>query len=90
VNQKKKQILSITSASGWHARYKQEDGSTHLSPIACWALIEEQDGERYVVGLDGPEYLDFCDENSNFDGYIFGGTAEPVAPPRSGIASPSI
>ncbi len=66
-------IIQIIPADGWSAVYaeKKEDGIylPFFMPLACWALIEEKDGERRVVGLDGPDYIDSAEDSCNFLGY---------------------
>jgi len=43
-------IIEIeTAAPGWRTRgSRDEDGA----PVAVWALVENADGARFVVGLD--------------------------------------
>jgi len=70
----KKKILSIiTAPPGLLAFYKQDVGSSVKSAVLALALVEstEMDGhvERFVTGLDGGEFIDFCEDNSNFEGY---------------------
>ena len=60
-------IIAITQATGWVGVFTEEDGSITKSPVAVWAIIEE-DGETRVCGmsqLKDPE-LDFDDKMSNF------------------------
>jgi hypothetical protein len=48
-------IIQITSAVGWKAVYEDVDSekeSLHAYSLACWALVETPDGERFVTGLE--------------------------------------
>lgn len=67
----KRTILQIIPAQNWYAVYQQDnDQPDEISPVVCWALVD--DGKyRYVVGLDGGDYVDYCDEMSNFRGYQY-------------------
>ena len=43
-------IIEIeTAAPGWRTRGGQDDDG---APVAVWALVENDAGERFVVGLD--------------------------------------
>jgi hypothetical protein len=47
-------ILSISSAPGWFAQYKDDDGGALIEdPLVCWALAQDviMKGEADVVGL---------------------------------------
>lgn len=63
-------ILQIIPANGWSAKYTQEDGD-FTSPLVCWALVEDEDGTRRVVGLDGADYVDTAECAVNFQRYIY-------------------
>jgi len=65
-------ILQIVAAHEWHAVYAvRPEGNNNnpvwVSPLACWALVQ-QGKNRYVVGLDCT--LSFCDQGDNFLGYL--------------------
>ena len=64
-----KSILQIIPAQGWYAVHKLDGDSEQRNPLVCWALVEDEDGDRFVTGLDGADYVDFCDDNSNFARY---------------------
>lgn len=61
---------------GTMARFKQEDGSILHSPVACWALVEDDDLDpgdpKYIVPFvtwrDDITPIDDATECSNFDG----------------------
>ena len=47
-------IISLVSAeSGWRAIYTdgEDEESRELTRIVAWALVEESEGERTVVGM---------------------------------------
>src|SRR5687767_6997552 len=65
-------ILQIISADGWNALYAIRPDRNHnnpvwVSPLVCWALVQE-DTYRYVVGLD--RTLSYCEAGDNFLGYL--------------------
>ena len=65
-------IVQIIAAEGWQAVYaiKPETNQNQpvwVSPLACWALVQEETN-RYVVGLDCT--LAFCNQGDNFLGYL--------------------
>jgi len=69
-------IIQIIPANGWHAVYsirpeRNKNNPVWVSPLACWALVQ-QENVRYVVGLDST--LSFCDQGDNFLGYLAPGT----------------
>jgi len=71
-------ILSITAAPGWAAKAPDPDefGEDQLFTLAGWALVEEEDGTRQVVGLvqRGAGEIAFADEViDDFSGYSFQG-----------------
>lgn len=45
-------IVQIIPAAGWYVVY-DEEGQELKSHLACWALMEDEEGERYIVGMDG-------------------------------------
>lgn len=64
-----KKIIQIMPAIGWYATYK-DGAELHYNPLVCWALVEA-DGVRFVAGMDDGAPIDFCEEVSNFDGYVY-------------------
>lgn len=65
-------ILQIIPADGWKAAYAIRPGHNKnnpvwVDPLACWALVHEED-VRFTVGLDST--LSFCDQGDNFLGYV--------------------
>lgn len=65
-------IISIAPVTGWYAVYavKPEENANNpvwTSPLALWALVQEETCRR-VVGLDCT--LAFCDQGDNFLGYL--------------------
>lgn len=68
----KKIIQIINTSRKMNALYDNEDGTTFESPIVCLALVELEDGERYVELMsitDGDGHIDFSSmEESNFLG----------------------
>jgi hypothetical protein len=49
-----KNIIEIVPASpGWYARWRLAPEHTRTSPVAVWALVEDDEtGARQVVGVD--------------------------------------
>ena len=62
----------ITSTERVYAIYKngEDDGSDLKVPVTLWALVEDENGERLVAGIDVSDYPDFCEGASNFDRYV--------------------
>lgn len=73
-------IKQITPADGWSAllvnnRYITEDlepgeDVVQARPLACWALIEDEDGERRVVGMRGGDAVDIVEHDLCWIGYL--------------------
>ena len=71
-------IVQITPAnSGWRALHvaRGDNGKVELiaAPLACWALLEEEDyGEtyRFVEGYDATESVERCEESGGFVRYL--------------------
>lgn len=61
----------ISAAPGWVARFKREDGTVEETPVAVWAVVEDDCGVR-VSGFSGigSEGLDADDEMNNFIGWF--------------------
>lgn len=75
-----RRIIQIIPAKGWNALYairpeRNKGNPVFMSPLACWALVEES-AQRYVVGLD--RTLSFCDAGDNFLGYLPPGESTAV------------
>lgn len=71
-------IMSIASAPGWAAKAPDPDefGEDTLFTLLAWALTEEDDGTRKVVGLvqRAAGEVAFADEAiEGFSGYSFQG-----------------
>lgn len=67
-------ILQIVPAPGWYVIYKDEPENV-VNSLACWALVELQDGDdifTYVAGMDAMDTVELCDSVSNFVGYQYG------------------
>ena len=65
-----RKIVQIIPAEGWFAVYGDDDGKpTILVPLVCWALYEDEEGDRYIEGMDAFEYVDFSQGNHNFHDY---------------------
>lgn len=65
-----KQVRQIIPANGWQAIYEQEDGGLYAAPLCCWAVVEDEDGDSFVVGMDADSAVGACEEVSNFVGFI--------------------
>lgn len=63
-------ILTIIPATGWMTVFRDKaSGKLLTSPLACWALVEEDD-DRWVVGMENAgEQIDFS-EYANHVGYL--------------------
>jgi hypothetical protein len=73
-----RKIVTITGAPGWAAKAPDPDelGEENLFTLVAWALAEEEDGTRAVVGLvqRGVGEVAFADEAiDGFSGYSFQG-----------------
>jgi hypothetical protein len=77
-------IISITAAPGWAAKAPDPDdfGEDRLFTLAAWALVDEEDDTRKLVGLVQrgssddvpPGSFAFADEAiEGFSGYAFQG-----------------
>jgi hypothetical protein len=48
-----KRIVEIVPARpGWYTRWRLASDTTHCHPVTLWALTEDTDGTREVVGMD--------------------------------------
>ena len=67
-----RRIIQIPpAATGTLARFKTGDELV-CETIDVWALVEDEDGDRDVVGVSSSQqqYLDFVDEEENFHSYV--------------------
>lgn len=63
-----RRIIQIIPAIEWYALYGMGEGDEpHWTPIACWALCKEDNGEQVFVGVDPNG--GFSDQMSPFMGY---------------------
>ena len=86
-----RRIVSIASAPGWKARFAAEDEfeDFRVITLVAWALVENADGEREIVGVvqrgatpEHPQgWLSFADEVTGFDGYVFTGLVTQAQEP---------
>lgn len=72
-------IQIMPAAPDWRAIYadESEEGLVLETPLVGWALIEQEDGSRCVVGLDATGEVESCEALENFLGYAAPG--EPAA-----------
>lgn len=66
-------IVQTSPASGWSALV--DFGTPHTSPVACWALVEYEDGTQGVEGmrpvaLPPKGGLSFCRDLIGFVAYV--------------------
>ena len=74
------QIIQIIPATDWYAVYR-DDVSYHpdekidyVVPVVCWALVEDESGERRVDAIDdGTTSFDgeFVSQVSGFKRYLY-------------------
>lgn len=74
-------ILQIIPATGWYVVYRT-DGVEDVVPLACWALVDiNEGGERFraVDGMDmsgeGADGLILCQDIGNFSHFQYGSPA---------------
>ena len=75
-----RRIRQIIPADNWFARFRSNGSAgEHISPLSCWALVENTDGTTQVVGMDVRDNLrvDFPDEKEEFAGYVHRSGALP-------------
>ena len=68
--QRESKVIQIIPATGWRYRVMQKDDTGFEDDVACWALVEDEDGKRNVVGLSGADHLEVIEEMRGFSGYI--------------------
>ena len=66
-----RKIIQIVPSVGWFALYL-EDGSVRKDPLACWALVEDDDGFRHVIGMEATDFVSSAEDIGGFQGYAFG------------------
>lgn len=68
-----KKIIQIIPSDGWSAVYREsENGKLFASRLPCWALYEDDDGDRFVAAMDtgaGDDWLEVIENVGNFVGY---------------------
>lgn len=82
----KQTIVQIIPAVGWWAAYKPDDENEPLAfdALVCWALIEMDEGEQGIAGVDAEgckSGFDLVDEVTNFAGYYTTEQKERYTPP---------
>jgi hypothetical protein len=75
-------IEQITNASGWDAAF--DDGKGTRVPVACWALIKNEDGTKAIKGMIPAKWQQFqyCEDFEEFLCYV------PAGKPVPGHSSP--
>lgn len=66
-------ILQIIPATGWFARYidPSAEDPDNLTALVCWALVEDETGERRVVGMDSAsDGVAVAEDLTNFSEYV--------------------
>ena len=63
-------IIQIIPGNNFLAVYDTPEGDIK-NPVICFALVENEKGERRVLGMDSCDLdkIDFCEAASNFIGY---------------------
>ncbi len=62
-------ILQIIPANDWYGKYT-EDGATFFEPLACWALVENDNGSEMVGLVPVDKELIPCTDADGFAEYI--------------------
>ena len=65
-------ILQIIPAIGWSVELEEEGKNLRKYPLACWALVEMDDGSKVVMGMtsdQGGGGLEFC-QDKQFRRYV--------------------
>ena len=70
---RKPKIMQIIRLTDGFVKY--ENGASEprnkLVPLTCWALIEHENGDTWVEGMDiGPDGVTLAQDTENFVGYI--------------------
>jgi len=69
----KRKVIQIIPADGWFARYTDasQDSPDNVYPLACWALVESETGERWVEGMDSAsDGIALAPDTTNFIEYV--------------------
>lgn len=66
----KRQIVQMLPAVGWQAVYVEDDGKPFVCDLVCWALIEDEDGDRDIFPMDADSsgLVEEVSETGNFAG----------------------
>ena len=68
---RQEQIKGIIPAHDWLAVFTTDEGEERTTPLTCFALIEEEGGLRYVVGLDAADDgIHNVEDSKNFCRYM--------------------
>jgi hypothetical protein len=71
---RKPKILEIIPADRWYVKNLNEliQPPDLVVPLICWALIQDENGETWVEGMEnGPNGVTLAeDDNGDFAGYI--------------------
>ena len=68
---RKVEILQIIPADGWYAEFR-DGGGAYKSPLACWTLYRDTDGETYIGGataacIEGGQWC--VEDDTDFEGF---------------------
>lgn len=69
-----RKIRQILPGDGWYAIY-ESNNQANYARLVCWALTDEG-----IEGIDAADYAGFCEDNSNFQGYIHESEIPPCPP----------
>ncbi|WP_326614955.1 hypothetical protein OHA57_04605 [Streptomyces anulatus] len=72
-------VVAAIPATGWRARYKDDDDTTFVGPIVCW--IVTADGSVEPVSVDCFGVSDNPIESSNFDRLLAPDEADDLETP---------
>lgn len=83
----RRRILQIIPAEGWWAGYTgfadPDTGTTRegFTRLVCWALVENENGENEVLGMEGDGDTDvtFSVDIHSFDEYLYSPVSDPNA-----------
>jgi hypothetical protein len=67
----KEKILQIIPAEGWYGVIARR-GFAEEYPVACWALLEDKEGNRRIVGMGAEACVYWMSAYTNLLGYIQG------------------
>jgi len=66
----KRKIHQIIPADGIYAVNAASETDITFHRIACWALVDDKDGEQAVCGMTVGLLLRFAEDHVDFDGYV--------------------